>query len=315
MSLSRADGVEEEGAEGYFASVSDLMVGILFVFLLMLTVFALNYRDAEDDQKIERGRYEQALKKLAEAERQAKEAKAEAERQAAEAARQKQQNDTLRGLLTAALDQLERDIRERAAAREQLLMTLETALKERGVKVEVDTHSGVLRLSGDLLFETGKSSLNIDARRTVQLLADVLARVLPCYAASAASTSCDGSGLSILETVLIEGHTDRQRFANADAATSAEKNDKLSTERALAVFGELRRDQQGLEALQNDDRLPLLGVSGYGERRPLPQAQGTSEADFKQNRRIDLRFVLSARSSRELERLRDQIHAILGQVP
>ncbi len=135
MSLSRADGVEEEGAEGYFASVSDLMVGILFVFLLMLTVFALNYRDAEDDQKIERGRYEQALKKLAEAERQAKEAKAEAERQAAEAARQKQQNDTLRGLLTAALDQLERDIRERAAAREQLLMTLETALKERGVKV------------------------------------------------------------------------------------------------------------------------------------------------------------------------------------
>jgi len=34
---------DEEG-DGYFASVSDLMVGILFVFLLMLTVFALNYR-------------------------------------------------------------------------------------------------------------------------------------------------------------------------------------------------------------------------------------------------------------------------------
>jgi len=32
---------EEEGG-GYFASVSDLMVGILFVLLLMLTVFALN---------------------------------------------------------------------------------------------------------------------------------------------------------------------------------------------------------------------------------------------------------------------------------
>jgi hypothetical protein len=36
---------EEPESEGYFASVSDLMVGVLFVFLLMLTVFALNFRD------------------------------------------------------------------------------------------------------------------------------------------------------------------------------------------------------------------------------------------------------------------------------
>jgi len=35
----------DEGGDGYFASVSDLMVGILFVFLLMLAVFALAYSD------------------------------------------------------------------------------------------------------------------------------------------------------------------------------------------------------------------------------------------------------------------------------
>ena len=51
----------DEDGEGYFASISDLMVGILFVFLLMLTVFALNFRDAEDDQKVARQKYEQAL--------------------------------------------------------------------------------------------------------------------------------------------------------------------------------------------------------------------------------------------------------------
>jgi len=49
---------EEGGAEGYFASVSDLMVGILFVFLLMLTVFALNYRVAEHDQEVSRARFD-----------------------------------------------------------------------------------------------------------------------------------------------------------------------------------------------------------------------------------------------------------------
>ncbi len=36
---------------------SDLMVGILFVFLLMLTVFALNFREEEDKQKIEYSKY------------------------------------------------------------------------------------------------------------------------------------------------------------------------------------------------------------------------------------------------------------------
>jgi chemotaxis protein MotB len=56
MSSSELDGSDETG-EGYFASVSDLMVGILFVFLLMLTVFALNFREEEDKQKIEYSKY------------------------------------------------------------------------------------------------------------------------------------------------------------------------------------------------------------------------------------------------------------------
>ena len=49
---AKGEASEVEGGEGYFASISDLMVGILFVFLLMLTVFALNYRDAEQEQVV-----------------------------------------------------------------------------------------------------------------------------------------------------------------------------------------------------------------------------------------------------------------------
>jgi chemotaxis protein MotB len=51
---------DEEG-EGYFASVSDLMVGILFVFLLMLTVFAVNYHQAEQKQLVQRSLYERLV--------------------------------------------------------------------------------------------------------------------------------------------------------------------------------------------------------------------------------------------------------------
>ncbi|HYE43216.1 MAG TPA: hypothetical protein VEA15_07460, partial [Caulobacteraceae bacterium] len=61
--MATTAGTEEEAGEGYFASISDLMVGVLFVFLLMLTVFALNFRDAEEEQVIERARYEEALRR------------------------------------------------------------------------------------------------------------------------------------------------------------------------------------------------------------------------------------------------------------
>jgi chemotaxis protein MotB len=308
VSETSADGIEQEGAEGYFASVSDLMVGILFVFLLILTVFALNYHDAEQDQMVAREKYQAAVD-------QAQKALAEADRQRAEAELQKTQNVQLRQLLVSALKQLERDIEDRAAARARLLTSLQTALKERGVRVEIDERSGIVRLSGDLLFETGRSNLNVEARHTVQVLAEALARILPCYADVGQSPDCAQSEISILETVLIEGHTDRQHFANADPALSQEKNDRLSTERALTVFTELRRNQQALDTLHNEDQLPLLAVSGYGERRPLAAAQGNTETDFKQNRRIDLRFVLSARSSVELQRLREQIEQTLRQSP
>jgi chemotaxis protein MotB len=93
----------EEVGEGYFASVSDLMVGILFVFLMMLTVFALNYREAEHDQEISRAKLEAA--------------QAEARQQAARA-------DQLRKLLEQAAAQLQHNIEASSKARDRLLTSL-----------------------------------------------------------------------------------------------------------------------------------------------------------------------------------------------
>jgi len=69
--MASQDTSDEDG-EGYFASVSDLMVGILFVFLLMLTVFALNFREAEDKQKIEMSKYEELRVKAERAEKESR---------------------------------------------------------------------------------------------------------------------------------------------------------------------------------------------------------------------------------------------------
>jgi chemotaxis protein MotB len=273
---------EEGGAEGYFASVSDLMVGILFVFLLMLSVFALNFRVAEQDQDVSRARFDI----------------------------EKARADRVRELLEQAAAQLQQDIEASSNARDRLLATLETTLSQRGIQVWVDRQAGILHLPGDLLFDTLSATLGPRQRDSVGIVANALARILPCFTPITDRTQCGPPNSPVLETVLVEGHTDRRPIGIP--GTGFRDNDQLSTERALAVFAELRRAQPSLDALRNaDGSYPLLGVSGFGDRRPLPQAQGSTEADYGLNRRIDLRFLL-ARTA-ELERLRGQLEAALKE--
>ncbi|AMN39054.1 OmpA/MotB family protein [Rhodoplanes sp. Z2-YC6860] len=343
--MSVTDTADESAGEGYFASASDLMVGILFVFLLMLTVFALNYKDAENDQKVEKARYQLALERAAAAEKRAEQAEAQAKLDAAKAAAQLAENQRLRDLLNSAVARLQQDVRERTEARERILNSLEQQLAARGVKVFIDPVSGVLRLPEDLLFDVGESSIRKDRKdrfAALNTLADVLAQVLACFGSNGERSGCHGFASSILETVLVEGHTDRQGYRKrvvpvpagvsilpsisttvqleapnqrASSEESQNRNDRLSTERALTVFKELQRAQPALVGLRNGEKLPLLGFSGYGDRRPLPEAQGSTADDYRKNRRIDLRFVLSARSSTELEKLLKQIEDVLGGRP
>jgi chemotaxis protein MotB len=336
--VALAEAAEESGGEGYFASVSDMMVGILFIFLLLLTVFALNFREAEQEQNVEYAKFVEAQKRAAEAESRARESELNAQREAALAAASNAENVRFRSLLFDAVAQLEKDIKDREAARGQLLISLQQSLSNRGVTVSIDPASGILRLPEDLLFKTGDAAIGKENISRLQTLAEVLANTLPCYVHGGDTSRCGTVAAPILETVLVEGHTDRQAYKNTvppvvtPAPTGAPllakpapplakvvvakdselRNDRLSTDRALNVFKELRQAQPSLDTLRNSDQQPLLGFSGYGPRRPLPDALGSSQAEFKRNRRIDLRFVLSSRTSDELMRLREQIQRALG---
>ncbi len=275
----------EDGGESYFASVSDLMVGILFVFLLMLTVLALNFRDAEDE--------------------------AARERVVAEA--QSRRNADLRALLQRAVEQLREDVGGREAARARLLAKLASTLQSRGVSVLTDPNSGVLRLPEDVLFEKGHSELKLEAAPRLRILAETLANTLPCFSEHTMPAACGDKAAAVLETALVEGHSSSERWA--PPKDSQDENDRLSTERALAVFKALRQAQPSLGMVQNAQGQALVGVSGYGDRRPRPDALRPSAEDYAKNRRIDLRFVLSARASSELRHLLDEIEPALKEAP
>lgn len=236
--MSDARGVRrsrrEEEEESYFVSMADMMVGLLFIFIILLLYFALQFR---------------------------------------------QTTDTLTGA---------------GQTRTELLRTLERDLKAKGLKVTVDTRTGVLRLPDNILFETGAYELSPQGQQAVAIVAGELASVLPCYTDILPGGPRCTSKMAAhrVDSVFIEGHTDRVPLTGGGAVRS---NLDLSALRATRTFQAMMAAGRGLTMLvsvNDTERTPIFGVSGYGDTRPVPDRSG-NEADVnRRNRRIDLRFLM-----------------------
>lgn len=215
--------------ESYFVSMTDMMVGMLFVFIIMLMAFALNFKEAEEKR-------EKTLESLTKAHE----------------------------------------------ARAKLLESLRSSLLEKGVIVQIDIQSGILRLPESILFDVNKSILSNDAKEKLGYLANALWEVLPCYATThlidVDNLKCPAEAVSKLESVFIEGHTDKSGDANY--------NLRLSVDRSVNTYQEMVFHRHELESLRNNSDEHLLSVSGYGEERTI------SDVD-QDNRRIDLRFLMA----------------------
>ena len=217
----------EEG-ESYFMSMTDMMVGLLLIFIILLAYFAL-----------------QLQSKTAE--------------------------------LTGANQ-----------TRAEILNDLQQSLKDKGLQVEIDTKTGVLRLPDDVLFDKGQWELTDRGQAAISKVASAMVEVLPCFTTS---NLCKGArSPHLIDAVFVEGHTD------SDAMVGAMNNYGLSVRRAETTFSMLQRNQPDLQEFRNKPdgepgSAPILGLSGYGPDRPI--APGDSEAAKKRNRRIDLRFLMT----------------------
>ena len=248
--------------EGYLASVSDLVSALIFVFIIMLAVFAYQLANVTED-------------------------------------------------LTAADE-----------TRDRILQDVADRLREAGIRVTVLYDQGVLRLSDNAInFPSGDETPAADHHGNVGRLARAVAEVVPCYVpqAPSASKSTDGEAAVpptgpavgappdrsycqppadpsayacrkgefpwLLETLLIEGHTDDVPVGRG---ARFRDNLELSSMRAATVHRMITACEPGMERLVNTDAYPVLSTSGYGAARPATRAPERA-AD---NRRIDLRFLL-----------------------
>ncbi len=290
----------ETGAEeGYFASVSDLVIGLLFLFIILLMAYSFNFRSAE--QETERLGQELA-RQLAEAE-QARDRLARERDQLARAQQrlEGEQRRLLRERIT--LRSLLARIAGREALRAEMLATVADLLAEREIAVAIEPEKGVLRLPEDLLFNSGEAELRPEGLRTLRAVAQVLARTLPCYSGAprAARRDCPAGSRPVLEAVLIEGHTDDLPIHGG----RFHDNWELSAARGVNTYKALTAFEPSLDQLTNARGEALLGVAAYEARRPVSRAP--TPQGRRLNRRIDLRFVLAAPSRREVEQIRRQL--------
>jgi chemotaxis protein MotB len=318
---SRAQVVHAEDEESYFVSMTDVVIGLLFIFIIMLMFFAMRFQEAT----------------------------------------QKQQEATQkRNEVTEKQSELINDLTDAETARNVILRDIGNLLQKNKIEVLIVQDEGILRFSEEILFEKASWELNskkgvgVEALKT---LGEALDQVLPCYTTGPRSgkDNCPKTK-SKIEAIFIEGHADSDAYhptvpteqrrggAGNSWQTAPESsirsasplqpflggqvqeprraftlrasrdnhppkdNLDLSALRATTTYRELLRVKPELGQFKSPNNTPVLSVSGYGQDRQLLRKPDESDVDYKKrNRRIDLRLIMATPRSKDARQMQQDI--------
>ena len=273
MAYQEAVSNTDADGENYFISMTDMMVGMLFIFIILLMSFALLFRHQTDVQV---KTTKQQSNKIEVAEAVGREL------------------DETESRISKRLD----EIREASQLRLRLLTELRDQLSKEGLVVEISSSGDVLRLTeAAVQFPVNNFALIGDAKRNVGKLARVLARVLPSYSICSRGRippQCRTPAQASVETVFIEGHTDETGIDDM--------NWSLSAQRAASTYRELTTIAPELRHVLNRRQEEILSISGYSSTRPIDATE--TLAARSRNRRIDLRFVMDTDATSGLEEIK-----------
>ena len=220
----------DEGEQGYLVSVSDMMSGLIFLFIITLMVFVINFNREKIKKEVETENVKVEVKNL---------------------------------------KKIKDELTDAKSTRTQLLQDLKESLKKSGVLVKIDVEKGLLHVPEEILFESGKAEFQEGGEASLSILAKNLFSRLPCYSGKRTDKS-NPNCLSTfkpgrLEAVLVEGHTDNVPIRSRDF----NDNWELSAKRSIVTYQFLIQEEPGLANLLNTDGDPLFGVSGYADTRPV----------------------------------------------
>ena len=290
----------ENNGFNVWRSYSDMMAGVLLLFVLIMCVTLFqaqkSYNESlqERDEKIAlQEEYTQELldkqnaldkkdETLQNQDAQLKtqdEKLAEQEQQlAALAAKLKEQEATLNAQ-QSALDEKTAQLKDQQAQIDQIIgvkadviEALKNELSKNNINVDIDAQTGALTLEASVMFDYDQAELTDAGKQALEQILPIYCKVL-----------LQDDYMKYLAEIIIDGYTD------TDGDYSY--NLQLSQQRSLAVAQYLL-DIQGnfLDATQSQNLEKYLTVNGHSMANPVLDANGNVDKDA--SRRVEVKFRL-----------------------
>ena len=290
----------ENNGFNVWRSYSDMMAGVLLLFVLIMCVTLFqaqkSYNESlqERDEKIAlQEEYTQELldkqnaldKKYETLQNQDAQLKtqdeklAEQEQQlAALAAKLKEQESTLNAQ-QSALDEKTAQLKDQQAQIDQIIgvkadviEALKNEFSKNNINVDIDAQTGALTLEASVMFDYDQAELTDAGKQALEQILPIYCKVL-----------LQDDYMKYLAEIIIDGYTD------TDGDYSY--NLQLSQQRSLAVAQYLL-DIQGnfLDATQSQNLEKYLTVNGHSMANPVLDANGNVDKDA--SRRVEVKFRL-----------------------
>jgi len=272
--------IEHDDGDSYYASMTDMMIGVVFIFIIMLAYFALQFRSTTAALTGAKDPQTAALLHVATA-LQPRSVSVEID--------DKAHVLCVPGTALGAGDPGRHCFAYTGAAPRDLAAPEDTAKAERASLVgqlESDFDSAQLPATGDAtngnlsfpadqIFQPGTTTLSPGGQAIAEKVAGLLVRRLPCYAYGGQAADCDTRGLKMTRANIVTS-------ANFDAFTDQGRAQAaLALQRSVAFHDALIRAQPSLGQLrtappEQGGGQPLLQVASWGQsQQALPRGTGT----------------------------------------
>jgi hypothetical protein len=312
---------EEE--EGYFASMTDIVIGLLFVFIIMLMFFAMRFQEATKKQEVITEKQSTLIENLTDAE--------------------KARSNILLEIGTYLQ---QNGINVIIVKDEGILRFPEEILFDKSTwELKKTGASNALKLLANALtlvlpcYTTGPLSKEEDCPKTKAKVEAIFIegnadpdvfhphpvqnssnqQTAPAPAAAPQEEDSRPAILRLLipkkpdQPTAPSAAAPRQPSASPNASALRQSvppkdNLDLSALRATSTFRELISARPKLSQYLSPDNNPVLGVSGYGDYRLLPKAPNETSDQWKQrNRRIDIRILMATPRSEDAIHMQQDI--------
>ena len=284
MKGRRKGSAELDEAESYYISMTDMLVGVLFIFIILLSFFALQFRtqtaaltSAKDAQTATLLKIARNLAKVP--------ATLEVDRAqrivcisadvlvagGAPGAADRRCFAFSESVLTTA----QRASAKAEQTRKGFVDSVTADITSAAPDVPATSDGASLVFEADKLFLPGSAQLSPAGAQTAQRVAEVLAVRLPCYGYGAPTTA-DCSKSPKMAVVNVAGQAGFDAFSQSGRAAVA-----LSLDRSVAFHDALVRAQPVLGTIRNAPAAagsqPLLRVSTYGQSQAAAPAPGAGQ--------------------------------------